>query len=147
MLLHQPRLQPQPRRHRRYLPCVVTLHATDGNQRRGVLGQRVRGQVFELPGFVPSVGEAGVEVVAFGVDGGFLAEVGGYSGERVDGGWAQGKGGSGDGGEGWWEGDVGHFALLFFLLCWYVVNGGVCSKVYIYIYIYIYMCVCVTVKL
>lgn len=97
------------------LAGMVGLDAADGDEGRGVLGEGVGDEVLEFAGFVAAVGEGGVEVFAFGVDGG--VQIGGGVGEGVDGGGAEGEGVAGDGGEGFWEGDFnGHFACLLFLL-------------------------------
>lgn len=106
MLLHQPGLEPRPRRNGRHLPGVVALHAADADEGVASLGARVGEEVLQFAGLVAAVGEAGVEVVAFGVDGDAGAQVGGDAGEGVDGGGPEEEGGSGDGGEFGWEGDI-----------------------------------------
>ncbi|KAF7174320.1 hypothetical protein CNMCM5623_006928 [Aspergillus felis] len=52
------------------LAGVVGLDAADGDEGCGVCGEGVGEQVLEFAGFVAAVGEGGVEVLAFRVDGG-----------------------------------------------------------------------------
>jgi len=54
---------------------VVGLHAADRHQRVGVGGDGVRNDVFELAQLVAAVGEAGIAILAHGIDLDLAAEM------------------------------------------------------------------------
>ena len=75
-LLHQPALEAELGGDRGDLAGVVGLDAADRHQRVAPLRQRLGHQVFELPHLVAAEGEAGIHVLALGVDLDLAAEMG-----------------------------------------------------------------------
>ena len=54
--------------HGRHLSGVVGLNATDGHEGVAAVRQGIGGQVLEFARLVPAVGDAGIQVLAFGPD-------------------------------------------------------------------------------
>ena len=83
-LLHQPAFHPDLGRDRGHLTGVVRLHAADRHQRVGVRGNRVGDDVFELAQLVAAVGEAGIAVLALGVELDLVAQMRAQALEPLD---------------------------------------------------------------
>ena len=68
MLLDDDCFQAQLGGHRGHLTGVVGLNTTDGYEGVAALRQGIGGQVLEFARLVPAVGDAGIQVLAFGPD-------------------------------------------------------------------------------
>ena len=73
--LHQTALHADLGRNGRNHAGVVGLHAADRDQRIGVGGDRIGNDVFELAQLVAAEGEAGIAVLALGVELDLAAEM------------------------------------------------------------------------
>ena len=83
-LLHQPAFHADLGRDRRHLARVVRLHAADRDQRVGVRGDRVGNDVFELAQLVAAEREAGIAVLALGVELDLVAQMRAQALEPLD---------------------------------------------------------------
>ena len=83
-LLHEAALHPDLGGGRRDHAGMVRLHPTDRDQRVGAGRDRIRDDIFELAQLVAAEGEAGIAVLALGVERDAAAEMGGKPRELLD---------------------------------------------------------------